>query len=541
MIDAVRIQSMPGITPLYQDYIYRYREVSEFYNGDFRDENAYQRVNERVLSRRLPRRQLAEILKEQNQSYGCGKKTLENIDALMGDDACAVVTGQQVGLFSGPLYTIYKSLTAILLSEHLKQNLRGRVVPVFWLASDDHDFAEINHMVLLNKKNQIEKICYQPEVTSDKVPAAKIFFTSEIQSCIQRLEELTHDSEFKQEVLAHLSEAYQQGRTFPEAFAIWMTRLFKSYGLVFMDATHPGLKDLGKKVFWQEIAESSPSTQLGLEASERLSRAGYGAQVQLHEGVLNLFMGEQERKAIQIRGSDFIVKNTRLIYEKNDILDLVEKEPQVFSPNVLLRSLYQDTLLPTVAYVGGPSEIAYFAQMKGIYEKFGLPMPVIYPRKTVTLVENTIANLCNRYELHVQDVWKKGDLIFNEAARKQIPDSFQEVIQDTAEHLKKNLAFLKQDMTALDPTLGKIADASFWKIDGQLKFLERKVVQASKKRNAVATRQLQKVKNNLYPAGRLQERVFNITPFLMKYSHSFIGDLYRTIDRETYDHQIIRL
>lgn len=515
--------------------------MKEYFSGNFRDFGAIGTVAERVKLRDLERKNLAAVLEEQNKGYGCGAETLDNIQKLSQAKTCAVVTGQQVGLFSGPLYTVYKSLTAIKLAEYLNQKCAGNFVPVFWMASDDHDLAEIDHVKLLNKDNDIEKIHYQAQVSGIKIPAFNIAFNSEISRCIQGLEDITHDSEFKQEILAHLSQAYQPGQSFAEAFGVWMTQLFKSYGLVFIDAAHPDLKESGKGVFRQEVAEESPSTIQALDTSSRLAVAGYKLQVQLHKDRLNLFYAEQERQAIQYKNGEFRIKGTQLTYTKEDLVDLTDGSPQVFSPNVLLRPVYQDALLPTVVYIGGPGEIAYFAQMKGVYQSFGLPMPVIYPRKSVTVLEKKIDNVLSNYNLTIQDIWQYVESTIMEMAKKQIPESIVKALSTAGSNLDENLEALKKEVTAFDATLEDSVAVTQGKINQNLRFLERKILQASKKHNTIVSQQLLKAKNNLYPTNHLQERILNITPFLIKYSFDFIDKLYHEIEIESHDHQIIKM
>jgi bacillithiol biosynthesis cysteine-adding enzyme BshC len=523
------------------DYFYEYDKVSEFFAGNFRDPTAYSLLTEKVRSRNLPREQLAAILKEQNLSLGCGAQTVSNIQKFIQDKACAVVTGQQVGLFSGPLYTIYKALTAIKLAESLNQNSLGYFVPVFWLASDDHDFEEINHITLLNKENQLENIKYLGHSTNLKTPVSEIVLSAEISNCIQQLNDLTHNSEFKPEILSQLGTAYQPGRSFVEAFAQWMTQLFKSYGLIFIDASHPGLKDLGKEVFYTEIAQNSPSTQSVIRTSQKLAQKNYGIQIQLHEGILNLFLVEDERDSIQFRENDFYVKGTPHTFKKDELLQFLEKHPFKFSPNVLMRPLYQDTLLPTVAYVGGLSEVAYFAQMKDVYERFSLPMPIIYPRKSLTLVEKNVDKCLKTYSLKVQDIWLSADAKINEIAKDKLPKSLDKAFQTTASHLDKDLTEIKQETLAFEPTLEKSVDLTIGKIHHQIRLLEKKILKASKKQNAILSRRIHLAKSCLYPNQRLQERVFNITPFLIKYGFAFIERLYKTVNIKHHDHQILKL
>lgn len=538
---VIPTHKLPNISPLVYDYFYEYDKVSEFFSGNFRDPTAFILQTEKVRSRDLPRKQLAAVLKEQNLSYGCGEQTIGNINTFTQDRTCAVVTGQQVGLFSGPLYSVFKALTAIKLTESLNQNSPGCFVPIFWLASNDHDFAEINHITLLDKENRIKDIQYGAHSLSQKTPVSRIVLTTEISNCIQQLKDSTHDSEFKPEILSQLGTAYQPGRSLVEAFAQWMTRLLKSYGLIFIDAEHPDLKDFGKDVFYTEIAQKSPSTRCALKTSRKLAQKSYSTQIQLHEGILNLFLAEQERQTIQFGDTDYSIKDMSQTFKKDELLKLLEKQPHIFSPNVLLRPLYQDKLLPTVAYVGGLSEISYFAQMKEAYEKFNLPMPIIYPRKSLTIIDKKVDRALKTYSLEFQDLWRNADAKINEIAKEKIPRSLEKAIHTTASHLDKDLKDIRQETLAFEPALEKTVNLTMRKIHHHISLLEKKILKASKKRNIIMMQRIQLAKNSLYPNRHLQERVFNITPFLIKYGFAFMDRLYKAVDIKHHDHQILKL
>ena len=524
---------------LVEDYLYDFDKVREFYNGDFREPSAFERQTERVRSRQIARDDLAAILSEQNGSYGCGPETQGAIARLARDEACAVVTGQQVGLFSGPLYTIYKALTAIKLVDTLNRRGLGSFVPVFWLASDDHDLAEIDHIALLDKDNRLREIRCPTPSRETKVPVSKIPLPGDIGDCLEQLKDLTSDTEFKADILGSLSEAYQPGRSYVEAFGRWMTRLFKSRGLVLIDASHPRLKEMGREIFFREIADGSPSTRQAVAASERLRRAGYEAQIPLHEGILNQFYAERERQAIQWKDGAFDIKGLPAMATKEDLLKLAKEKPSLFSPNVLLRPLYQDAVLPTVAYVGGPSEIAYFGQLKGVYEVFGLPMPVVYPRKNVTIVERKIDHILKKYHLSVPDLWRNASGAIGEITKQEIPDSVDQALLLARDHLERGYACLKAEILAFDPSLAESADLAKGKMNQQLDFIQKKVQRAARKRNDIAVQQLHKAVDNLFPNQRLQERVFNIVPYLIKYGSAFVDQLDQAIDIDVTDHQFL--
>ncbi len=452
-----------------------------------------------------------------------------------------MVTGQQTGLFGGPLYTIYKALTAIKLAERLNRTCEGCYVPVFWLASDDHDFREVNHITIINKANQPLKLSYNAHPVDGKTPVANIRLKDEIEGLLQQLDEETHPSEFKADVMDQLAASYRSGHSFPEAFGMWLTALFKSFGLILIDASDHRIKALGKGIFRKEISEESPSTRKVLEASERLTERDYHAQVQLHPDMFNLFYVRSERNAIEMADGRFVVKGTDKAFNADELLEQVEETPQAFSPNVLLRPLYQDALLPTVAYVAGAAEIAYYAQMKGIFESFDMSMPIIYPRKSLTLLENKIEKILDKYELKVADFWGDVEMLINRIAKEQLPESLEKRIENATLCVDKNLQAIEDVVTEFEPTLQSTVEKMKGKITGQIEGLEKKILQAYKKRNEVIRQQIHKAEYSLYPNRHLQERELNIVPYLYKHGFGFIDQLYEAMDISSFDHQIVRI
>ena len=530
---------LPHLSPLVRDYFYSFGKVQEFYNGDFRDPSAFERQARSAQGRSIRREDLAAVLTEQNTSYGCGPETLSQIAKIVNDKAGAIVTGQQVGLFSGPLYTIYKALTAVKLAQDLSRRGWGSFVPVFWLASDDHDVGEIDHIVLWNKDNRLEKIRCRMPSSDAKIPAAHRLIPPEIGECFRALEDSTRDTEFKADVIKCLREVYGPGRTPVEAFARWMTRLFKAHGLILIDPADPRLKEMGKDVILRELSEDSPSTRLAIDASKRLGQAGYEGQIPLHEGIFNVFYADGERRAIQSKDGALSIKGAESLVRKDELLARARERPSLFSPNVLLRPIYQDALLPTVAYVGGQAEVAYFAQLKGAYQAFGLPMPVIYPRTSLTLVERSVAHILNKYGLEVPDLWTQPDSLISRIAQKQVPASLEKALGRARSELRENFEALKAEAVGFEPTLKNSLDLARGKIDRQWLFLEKKIRQAAAKQNQTAGRQLKKAMDNVYPNQRLQERVFNIVPFLIKYGYALMDKLDRAIEIGEHNHRIL--
>ena len=534
----ISVADLPSLSPLVRDYYFAFDEVREFFNGDFRDSAAYERQMGRLASRKYARGRLAEILSEQNRSSGCGPRTLQNIEALVQDDACAVVTGQQVALFSGPLYTIYKALTAIKLADSLSQQTGAPVVPIFWLATDDHDFAEVNHVDLLDQTSQLRRVSYEDRPSQERLPVGGLRFSAEIEACVGALDEMTPPSEFKPKVLSLLKDAYQPGRTFAEAFSIWMTHLFSARGLVLIDPCHPDLIAMAQQPLLTEIGEGSPSSRGVMRVSRRLMEKNYAPQVRQEEGKLNLFLAEHERQPVHVAGDSFSVKDPERRFTRDELVEMARNTPHAFSPNVLMRPLVQDTILPTVAYVGGPGEIAYLAQLRGAYEEFDIPMPVVYPRKGFTVLERHVGSTLENLSLSIQEVWGGLSAKRNALAADEIPEPLQRALATAAGNLDRDLGAVCREAAAMDGSLGQSADGVHRKIQHQMNLLEKKVIQASKKNQEIVGRKLTKLENRLYPNRHLQERVFNVTPFLMKYGFSWLDELYEAVDLTHFDHQV---
>ena len=533
----IPVTDLPSLSPLVRDYHFAFDEVREFFNGDFRDPGAFERQIKRLQSRKYARGQLVEILSEQNRNSGCGPQTLGNIQALVSDETCAVVTGQQVGLFSGPLYTIYKAVTAIKLADSLSQQTGARVVPIFWLATDDHDFAEVNHVDLLDQAGQPRRISYEDRPSQERVPVGGLRFSAEIEASVEQLDEMTPPSEFKPGILALLKEAYHPGRTFAEAFSRWITQLFGAHGLVLIDPGEPDLMAMAQEPLLREIGEASPSSRCAMQVAEKLIEKNYTPQVRQQEGRLNLFLVEHERHPIQIEGDGFSLKDPDRHFTRDELLEIARNTPHAFSPNVLMRPLVQDTILPTVAYVGGPGEIGYLAQLRGAYEEFGIPMPIVYPRKGFTIVERHVGSTLEGLSLSIQDVWGGLSAKRNALAAEEIPEPLQRALSTAADNLDRDLGNVCSEAKELDGSLGQTAEGVHRKIQHQLNFLEDKVFQAAKKKQQIVGQKLTKLKNNLHPNRHLQERLFNVTPYLMKYGLSWLEEISQAVDLTHFDHQ----
>ena len=532
---------IPGANDLALQYFSQDTGLEPFFNGDFRDYALFKDRADDILNKQIDRKPLGEMLIQQNRSMGCGEKTLANIEKLAQGKACAIVTGQQAGILSGPLYTIYKALTAIKLSEILNLTHDNYFVPLFWIASDDHDFREINHIRLIDKQNNLMEINYEAETHPPKSPVGRIEIGEAIRPLLQQIIDSTHDTEFRDVIASIYSAAYAPGRSFSTAFGMWMTELFKSHGLVMLDPDTPSVKKLGVDLFMKELEGRSESSERVLAQSAKLAENGLPVQVSVQKGIFNLFYAEKSRHAIHIDEARYLIKDTGQSFSTTQIMDMVHENPRHFSPNVLLRPIFQDTILPTVVYVAGPSEIAYFAQLKPAYEYFDVTMPVIYPRKSITILEKRITRILHKHDLEITDMFMNIDRLLTQQMEAQIPPSITSIIERIKQEGEANFDALRKEIASLDVTLESTVDKTLGKIVNQTELLEKKIIQATKKKEELLAQQLRNAAVNLYPDGKLQERVLSIVPYLFKYGNDLINRMYEEIDLTNTDHQIIEL
>lgn len=516
---------LPRMTALFRDYIDSYQKVADFYATDPR--HLEKRLNpKRILAERdFPRRRLAEVLKAQNQSLNCGPRTLANIELLKQPDTLVVITGQQVGLFTGPLYTIYKALTVVQLSQQLSERYPFRFLPLFWMASDDHDYAEVNHIALLDHDQRLMSLQHG----GDHPPGSSVGslrLGPEIEPLLNRFEQILPESEFKAQVMGLIRAAYSPTATFSEAFGRAMLSLFARDGLVLVDPMEQSLRQLAMPIFRAELNSAPRSAELVARRGEKLTERGYHAQMKAAPKGANFFLLLEDRRTALIRErGGFRLKKGRKLYASEELLDLLEESPERFSPNAALRPVVQDYLFPVVAYVGGPAEIAYFAQLGDVYKFFGVPMPTIYPRVSLTLMEARVWALVEKFGLGIDQIFVEEDRLIRQVAGNQMPGDLEELLNTSRRKIRDTFQTLSERVTAFEPTLGGYLDSAAGKVEHHLGAVRRKILQARRARDTLLREQVSKISRHLFPAGQLQERVLNIVPFLARHGLEIISEL----------------
>ena len=543
-IDYQDLQFTDGaFSRLFVDYVTDHQRVRQFYGGNPQDADDWKRLLKQTSERKLDRSAITRILSRQNRDFHCGVKSLANIDLLRDDNCVAVVTGQQVGLFTGPLYTIYKAITAVKLAEKLAKDFpEYKFVPIFWLAGEDHDFEEVSSVSLFNAAGELVRLDYNAEEMATDVnhgAVGEIELDERIEVLFKLAEEALLPTEFKPKVLELFKTAYQKGMTFNRAFVHLLNVLLEDSGLIFLNSNDAEIKQLLVPVFRKELADTPRSCQLVIDQSAILERQ-YHAQVKPRS--INLFLfHEKGRYPIEPHPNGYFLKGTRQHFTKVELDTLLTEKPEMFSPNVVLRPICQDTLLPTIAYVGGPSELAYFGQYSTLYKDFGIPEPIIYPRASVTIVEERVEKILARFSLEPLALFGNLEFLKQQIA-EQISDLKAEDFFATASHsIDESLNELKPALQSIDPTLLPAMDNTLQKIHSHLSVLRDKTISAQKRQHEVSLRQIDKAAANLFPSSDFQERQLNILYFLNKYGLEFVRWLFKEIQVDKLKHQLLHI
>ncbi len=531
------------ITRLYVDYLNHFEKVKQYYSADFHDRKTWNKIIPDVAARPIDRSTLVRILTEQNKDIHCGIKTLANIDLLGNENTVAIVTGQQLGLFTGPLYTLYKTITAIKLAEKLTSEYpEFNFVPVFWVEGEDHDFEEVNHTYTIAPANQLVKIEYllgDKPLEKNVGAVGNIVIDQFIDKTLAAFESNLQETEFKAVLISEIRAHYKTGTTFSKAFLGLMNRYFEDSGLIFLNPMHPEFKKIVRPIFQKEISSITKTSQLVIDRSAELEEQ-YHAQIKSKP--LNLFMFHKEgRYHIEPRENDFSLKGTRHFLSKEEIASLADHSPELFSPNVVLRPICQDTLLPTLAYVAGPSEIAYFAQLKPVYEYYNIPMPIIYPRVTATILEEKSRNVLEKYQIELEQIFSGIEPTLMRISEQVSEVKVDALFESLSKTIHETIQEARFGIQQIDATLAGSVDSTIAKIDTYLAVLKEKTQKAQLKKQDISVRQVEKAVLILRPNNNFQERVLNVTYFMNKYGPDFVKWLSGELVIDRFQHQIIEL
>jgi bacillithiol biosynthesis cysteine-adding enzyme BshC len=518
---CVRYTDLPNTTKLFADFTYHPDKIRPFYPHIQSDPNVFESVAREISFPPERRAALVAALRQQNSPS-------PQLDLLSQEGTVAVVTGQQVGLFSGPAYTIYKALTAVKLARSLAE--RGiPAVPIFWLATEDHDFAEVNHCWVFDAAHHPVKL-EKPHSPPTGQPVGQYVLTA---PPVAELRSALAGFPFGDEVSALVEETYQPGRTMGEAFSALLKRLLAQYGLLHVDPMSPAMRELAAPAIRSALAVAPDLAAAVLERNRALEAAGYHAQVHLEDQTSFVFLLENGRRYTLRRfGRDYLQNGRRFSTE-----ELMERAAQL-SPNALLRPVVEDSMLPTVAYIGGPAELAYLAQSEVIYRAILGRMPVPLHRAGFTLLDERCRKLMTRYGLTLADCARGDDAVRDRIAERLVPPALSSTLAQTKTSVEQAVDRLMRDLAGFDPSLAAALGKNRQKMLYQIAKMERKIGRETAARDARVALDAAYLSGLIYPRRRLQERLYSILPFLAKHGVGLIDDLYECLNLDCPDHQL---
>ena len=527
-------RQIPHTTRLFLDYLDHLPTVQPFYP---RSAKFLEWATEEPSKVNYPsdrRNQVAELLERQNRSFGASPKTLENISAFR-NGALTLVTGQQVGLFGGPAFSLYKALSAIKLAEE-GCKLGIDCIPVFWLATEDHDLDEVNQLRLAGPDGEAETLASVLSAPND-VAVGSIHFDEGISELTARARQLLGESE----AASFLTECYRPGESFGTAFAKLFARIFADYGVVLLDGSDPKLDQLAAPLYRQVIERSAELNQCLRDRDRQLQAAGFHQQVHITESTTPFFLFDESSRVPLHRSSAGNFKAGARDFTQQELIALANSSPQSLSPNVLLRPIVQDYLLPTLAYVGGAAEVAYFAQLGVLHQTLlGRGTPIL-PRFSATLIEAKPQAILEHYKLSFADVLRGPEALSEVIGSRMLDRNLQVSFDSAGAAVQKCMAVIRESLASLDKTLVESASNAESKMMHQIESLRARAARAELRQSEVAERKARLLSAALYPNKTLQEREVAGVSLLAKHGRELLGGLLGQIHPDCVDHQLVSL
>ncbi len=542
--ESTSFSEFPGQSKLFLDYQSHPESLERYYPNAVRCVIQLADHIPGVLKKyKADRNVLCDGLTEINTKFGAGPRTLENIERLRRADTVAVVTGQQAGLFTGPLYTVYKALSAIKEAECLcAQGFNA--VPVFWVATEDHDFEEVSRTFVIGRKGELVESKTEPNHCYENLPVGYIKLDETIEAEIEELVDALLPTEFTKDVRELLTETWTSGEYFGDAFGRMLMRLVGDRGLIILCPLNPKLKELAAPIYVEAIKRSAEIVDALRTRSDQLVADGYAAQVLVGEDYFPLFLqaADDTRNALKTTDAGTVrKKDGSREFTLDELASIAGSEPGRFSPSVVLRSVVQDYILPTVCYFGGAAEIAYFAQSGEVYRILDRPVTPILHRQSFTFIESKHAKTLKKYDLKLADLFSGLEALLPAIVEEHLNSKSAAVFADVEEQINTQLHRLDQDLSRIDPTLVENLAKRRRKIIYHIGALRKKFHNVQVHKDEVIRQQIESMFTSLLPNRHLQERSLNIVYFLNRYGLNFADWIYNSIDLEDKSHRVIYL
>ena len=535
----VDVRRFPWIRRLAADYAYDFRAVAPFFSGDPSDRTAWADAIARSQAYERRRADIAAVIAGQQQRRNAPPRARDAGRLLADSRTVAIVTGQQAGLFGGPLFTLLKALTALKLADQVSRDHNVPVVPVFWIDAEDHDWEEVRSCTVFDADLTPRTVSMPPRPGAEPAPVASIRLDDSVFDVLEEIERVLPQTAFREDLLKGLRRCYTPGTGMADAFGQWLEQVLGGRGLIVYDSSDAASKPLVSSVFARELSTPGQTVKLASLAGSDLIARGYHAQVQAQDDSAALFRIEGGRRAIRRQDGQFIVGDER--FPTDALLRQAMERPTGFSPNVLLRPVVQDTIFPTICYVAGPNELAYLGQLRGVYQHFGVPMPLMYPRASATLLDSAALRFLTRYKLPLEALQAQDEAALNELLRGQIPPVVEESFTVASQTIEQQMTRLVEAIPALDPTLEGAARSTLARMQHDLQTLHGKMIQAAKRRDETLRRQFIRARALAFPGGHAQERTIGFVSFLNQYGPALVERLDEELPLDLGRHWIVTI
>jgi bacillithiol synthase len=521
-VTSFEILAEPLNAPLVRDLLAGDAALARFYAGHPLDRTAYQRKAAAVDARLTSTSR--ERLRAAIRPLSAAAAT--KLDRIIAGDGYVVTTGQQAGLFGGPLYTVNKILSAARLAAALEASLNRPVLPLFWIAADDHDWAEVRHTSVLDAAGNLLRIAIEQD---DEVPPhamADRQLGPEIGAAVKLLDDALAGAEFSADVMRDVRAGYAAGNTVAAAFEALLAAMFQGHDLLLLSSAHPAVREAALPILLEEVRHADAHASILEQQTARLVEAGYNAQVEISPDAANLFYHDEHgrERLVRERGG-WTLRRTRRHFDDDELSRLLRENPTRFSPNVLLRPVVESAILPTLAYVGGPAEVSYFGQIGCLFHAHAVEPPLVFPRFRVTLVEARVRRVLEKFGLDRSRLETPLHELVATLVREDLPPAVPAAVGTMREALNEGFARMNDAAATIDPTLigwlEKRRNAALIDVADA----EQKIARHLRRRMRLELGQLERASNALRPGGAPQERTLNLLPFLARHGRELLREI----------------
>jgi bacillithiol synthase len=537
---AIDLGRLPWIRPLAPAYANDFSSVAGLFAGNPADPASWRDAIRRAQQAPRDAARLQAILLRQLSERDAPPEARAAAATLADSATVAIVTGQQAGLFGGPLYTVLKAITAIQVARRVEREYGVVAVPVFWVEGEDHDWDEVRGATVLDADLVPRTVTLDAPDGAGLKPVAALVPGDRIAPALASLEQALAPTDFTADLMASLRRCYRPGTTMAAAFACWLDDLLGRHGLVVFDAADPEAKPLAADLFTRELQHPSETGELVRAAAAEMTRLGHAPQVEPAADAVALFyLDAAGRHPIRWRGGTYLIGT--VTRTAADLAAEAADHPERFSPNVLLRPLVQDRLLPTVCFVAGPNELAYQAQLGGVYRAFGVERPLLYPRATVTLVDSAAARFLDRAHLPLETLQPQDEAALNAFLAHHLPPTVDRALDEAGQAVAAQIGRLREAVVPIDATLAGAVDTTLARMQDTLHTLQSKIVRATKRKDETLRRQFQRTRSLVFPDGHPQERAVCVVFFLNMYGRALVDRLLEALPVDTGRHYVLAL